>query len=73
MMVEWLTLLLHIREILGSNLGLESGYSDRFFVVSSVPPGECQGSSLKLGHNRFLSNLFHQFFISVLIKCHKVN
>jgi hypothetical protein len=31
-LVEWLTLLFHIREVPGSNLGLETGNPDRFFV-----------------------------------------
>jgi hypothetical protein len=46
-MIEWLTLLLCIQEIPGSNLGLESGYPDcGFSWLSSVPPGECQDSTL---------------------------
>jgi hypothetical protein len=31
-MVEWLTFLLRIREVLGSNLGPETGYPERFVV-----------------------------------------
>lgn len=30
--VEWLALLLLIREVMGSDLGLETGYADSFFV-----------------------------------------
>jgi hypothetical protein len=42
-MVEQLTLLLHIQEVLGSNHGPETDYPDRFFLwFSSVPPGKCQ-------------------------------
>jgi hypothetical protein len=41
--VECLTLL-HIREVPASNLGLVSGYSDRFSWLSSVPPGKCPNS-----------------------------
>jgi hypothetical protein len=41
--------LLHIREVPASNLGLVSGYSDRFSWLSLVPPGECPNSSFKLG------------------------
>jgi hypothetical protein len=29
--VKWIKLLLHIQEVLGSNLGPETGYLDRFF------------------------------------------
>jgi hypothetical protein len=36
-MVEWLALLLRIREVPGSNLGPETGYPDRFFVVFLSP------------------------------------
>jgi hypothetical protein len=35
-MVEWLALL-RIREVPGSNLSLETGYPDRFFVVFLGP------------------------------------
>jgi hypothetical protein len=35
--------LLLIREVPGSNLGLETSYPDRF---SSVPPGKCWDSTL---------------------------
>jgi hypothetical protein len=31
--VEWLAFLIHIWEVLDSNLALEIGYPDRFFVV----------------------------------------
>jgi hypothetical protein len=36
--VQWLTLLLRIWEIPGSDLGLETGYSE-FFEVYLSPPG----------------------------------
>jgi hypothetical protein len=36
----------------------------KFFVFSSVPPGECWDGSLKLGHDRFLSSPF-EFIIHV--------
>jgi hypothetical protein len=32
-MVEWLTLLLRIWEVPGSNPGTDTGYPDRYFVV----------------------------------------
>jgi hypothetical protein len=32
-MVEWLTLLLHIQEVPGSNLGLEMSYSEVFHGI----------------------------------------
>jgi hypothetical protein len=47
-MVEWLTLLLRIREVLLSNLGPENGYPDwRFSWFSSVPPDKYCDSTLK--------------------------
>jgi hypothetical protein len=39
--VEWLTLMLRNREVMGSNLGPETGYSDcDFSWFSTVPPDE---------------------------------
>jgi hypothetical protein len=53
--VEWLTLLLRIREVQGSNLG----YPDwGFSWFSSVPPGKFWDSTLKLGNDRFLPHPF---------------
>jgi hypothetical protein len=61
--VEWLTLLIHIREVSSWNICLESGNPDRGFLwLYSVPPGECRNSTLKLGLDRFLPNHF-QFII----------
>jgi hypothetical protein len=37
--VEWLTLLFHIREVQGTNPGQDTGYSE-VFVVFLSPPGE---------------------------------
>jgi hypothetical protein len=34
---DWLTFLLRIREAVGSNLGPEIGYRDRFFMVFFCP------------------------------------
>jgi hypothetical protein len=57
---EWLTFLLHFREVPGSNLGLETSYSDWCFSwFSSVPQGEVRVSTLTLGHDRFVPNSFH--------------
>jgi hypothetical protein len=42
-MDELLTLLLHILEVLGSNLSPETGYPDRFFVVFLSPFGQKLG------------------------------
>jgi hypothetical protein len=57
--VEWLTLLLRIREVPGSNLGSETGYTDwGFSWFSSVLPSECRDSALKLGYDRFLPRPF---------------
>jgi hypothetical protein len=55
--VEWFTLLLRVQEVPGSNLDPETGYPDwGFSWFSSVHAGECRGSTLKLGHDRFLPN-----------------
>jgi hypothetical protein len=44
----WIPLVLHIQDVWGSNLGTETGYSDRNFVMwfSSVPPGKGRDSTL---------------------------
>jgi hypothetical protein len=61
--VERSTHLLRIREVQLSNLVPETGYPDLGFSwFSSVPPGKCWDSSLKLGHGRLVLNLF-QFII----------
>jgi hypothetical protein len=41
--VEWLTLLLRIREVPFSNLDTETGYSDRLFVVFFSPSRKIPG------------------------------
>jgi hypothetical protein len=57
---EWLAFLLHIRDNLGSNLGPETGYSDRGFSwFFSIPPDKFRDSSSR---DRFLHYLF-QFII----------
>jgi hypothetical protein len=57
--VEWVPLLLRIREVPSSNLGPENGYPDSGFSwFSSVPPDECLDITLKLGYDRFLPNPF---------------
>jgi hypothetical protein len=62
--VEYLTLLLRIREVLASNLGPESGYWLKFFVVFISPCRQILELYLQLGHGRFLPNLF-QFIIHI--------
>jgi hypothetical protein len=61
----WLAFPFRIREVPVSKPGQETGYPDwgvsRF---SSVSPDECQDSTSKLGHYRFLSNPF-QFIINL--------
>jgi hypothetical protein len=46
--VEWLTLLLRIREVPGANLGPRTCYSDRFFVVFPSPSRRIPGYCLKI-------------------------
>jgi hypothetical protein len=41
--VEWLTLLLRIREVPGSNLGPDTGYPDRVFVIFLSLEGKMLG------------------------------
>jgi hypothetical protein len=41
--VERLALFLRIREVTGSNLGPETGYPDRFFVVFLIILGQMLG------------------------------
>jgi hypothetical protein len=57
--VKRLTLLLRIREVSSSNIGLDTSYSDwsfhRFF---SALAGKCRDSTLQLGHDHFLQHLF---------------
>jgi hypothetical protein len=55
--VEWLTLLLHIRKVPDSDLGPETSFRALgFSFLFTVPRGECQSSAMKLSHDRFLSN-----------------
>jgi hypothetical protein len=55
--VKWLTLLLRIQEVPGSNLSPDTGYHDWGFLwFSSVTPGECCDIVLKLVLGRFLRN-----------------
>jgi hypothetical protein len=61
--VEWLTLLLRIREVPGSNLGPGDWLSYGFSLSSSVPPGKYRNSTFKLGHDRFLPNSFQVIII----------
>jgi hypothetical protein len=57
---EWLTFLLHIREVPGSNLNPETDCPDTSITsFSSVPPSKYRDSALKLGHDRFLPNPFN--------------
>jgi hypothetical protein len=38
---EWLALLLHIREVPGSELGPTTRYPERFFVIAIILSGKC--------------------------------
>jgi hypothetical protein len=53
--------LLRIREVPGSNLGLDTGYTE-FFVIFLSPSSECRHSTIKLGHDCFLPNPFRCIF-----------
>jgi hypothetical protein len=70
LVVEWLKILLRIREVPSSNLVPKNGYTDPGLSwFYSVPPEECRDSALKLGHDRFLPNSF-QFIIHLSpIRC----
>jgi hypothetical protein len=61
---EWLTLLLRIREVSVSNLGSETGYPDwGLSWYFSVSPGEFRNSTIQLGYDRFLPNLFQSLIL----------
>jgi hypothetical protein len=49
--------------------GFKSGRGEQlclyFFVLFSVPPGECRDSTLKLDHDRFLSNHFENIVLVI--------
>jgi hypothetical protein len=59
---EWLTFLLRIPDVPGSNLSLRPAIQTKIFVVSGSPSNEIPGKSLSLGHDRFLP-MFFQFII----------
>jgi hypothetical protein len=59
--VKWLILLLHIREVPGSNLGPETDYPDGFRGFFS-PSRRMPGCILKVGHNSLLPKPF-QFMV----------
>jgi hypothetical protein len=70
LVAEWLTFLLCIPEVPGSDVGSEIGYPDLGFSwFSSDPPGKCWYSALKLGHERLLPRPF-QFIIHFLSTLH---
>jgi hypothetical protein len=63
------------REFPGSDLGPNTSYSDlEFLWFSSVPPGEFRDSTLKVGHDCFLSNHFQLLIklLSSFIPCYIV-
>jgi hypothetical protein len=62
--VEFSTLLLRIREVPSSNLGLNTGYPNKNCSLLSCPFRQMT-RCLKLGHDRFLLHPF-QFIIHLL-------
>jgi hypothetical protein len=60
--IEWLTFLLPIRAVQGSNLGTETGYRYYCFRFILGPPGECRDRNLKSDDDSFLPHPF-QFII----------
>jgi hypothetical protein len=60
--IEWLTLLLRVQEVPGSNLGTETSYPNCFSWFFSVYPGYCWASTIKLCQDHFLPNPF-QFIV----------
>jgi hypothetical protein len=58
-MVEWLTLMLHIWEVLDPNLGPEIGYPDQWFLMVFLSSfRQMLGCAFKLGHEHFLPHPF---------------
>jgi hypothetical protein len=63
--VEWLAFLFRIREVLGSNIGLETGYPDwGFSWFSSVPPGKCLANTLNLATTTSFHILSYHYSLS---------
>jgi hypothetical protein len=57
--ISWLSLLLHIRKLLGSNLGPKTYYSKVFWGFPQFP--QTGGQNLKLRHDSFLPQPFQPF------------
>jgi hypothetical protein len=71
-MLEWLTFLLHILEVPGSNLSQETGYPDwGFSWFSSVLPGNCRDSTLNQARTAFFHILsIWSFTYHPFIRCY---
>jgi hypothetical protein len=63
--VEWLTLMLRILEVLCSHLGSETGYPDRGFCGFPQSLQQMLGFCLKLGQDHFFLRPF-EFIIHLL-------
>lgn len=69
--VEALTLLTSVWKEPSSNIGREIVYADRGFSwLASIPPGGCQESNFKLGHDSFLSKSFNSLFKHLPFQCY---
>jgi hypothetical protein len=64
--VEWLTLLLRIREVPESNLGSVAGYSEGFRDIPGVCPGKFREDILKIRLQHLSSESFSFSFTSLL-------
>jgi hypothetical protein len=53
---EWLALLLHIRDVPGSNLGPKTEYSESFHSFPNYVQANSGTITLKLSHDHFLPN-----------------
>jgi hypothetical protein len=63
---EWLTILLRIWEVSGSNFGSETDYSYREFSwFSSVNPGKFRDCTFKLDNDRFLPDPLQFIILSL--------
>jgi hypothetical protein len=66
--VEWLTLLLRILRVLGSNLGTETGYPElRFFIVFLSPSRKIPGLYLKIRPRPLSSTPFPIHYSPVIL------
>lgn len=63
-----ITFLYYIRDVVGSNLGKDTDYPERFLELFSVLPGKFSGQCLKICHDDFLPHLSISLFAKAKTK-----